>query len=140
MEISTVRVQLAEALKAGVQTTPTLTALAHVPDGTPPLPAVYVQPTDGDFGQTYGGPVNDGATQARFVVVLLVSRTDDVTSQRKLDALIPLCRRAMQAADAVEGCEVLVPSWSEYGWHKAADGTTALGVRLAVVVDGPGDW
>jgi hypothetical protein len=140
MEISTVREQLAAALRAGVASDPPLIALAHVPDSVNAFPTAYLQPTDGDFGRTYASAVSDGAAEARFTLVLLVSRTDDVASQKRLDGLIPLCRAAMQDDGAVAGCEVLVPSWSDYGWHKSADGNTALGVRLAVVVNGPGDW
>lgn len=141
MQISLARKQIADALKmVTVEGVPRLNAMPYVPDKTPTLPAAYVQPTDGDFGTTYAGPDNDGAAEARFVVVLLVSRTDDVTSQQRLDALMPACREALEDDDVVDGADVLVPSWSDYGWHTAADGTTALGVRLNVVVTGPGDW
>ncbi len=138
MLLSPVRAALATALKT-VTSDPKLVVTAYVPPSVSALPAVWVQPTDGDFGQTYGGPDNDGAAEARLAVVLLVSRTDDTTSQERLDALMAACREALEDA-AVPDCDVTVPGWTDYGWHTLADGTTALGVRLNVVVTGPGDW
>lgn len=136
--IAAVRAALATAL-SGVASDPPLVATAKVPDAVNTLPAAYVQPVDGDRGVTFDGPVSPGLAENRFIVVLLVSRTDDQASQDRLDDLMSECWDALEAPGVLDEHDVMVPGWQNYGWRTAGDNTTYLGVELRVVVSGPGD-
>lgn len=136
MQVSTVRGLLAQALRDAVVVSPRLTVFAYVPDASPPLPAAYVVPVDGEYAPTYGGTGCEEQT-ATFTVVLLASKTDDISSQRLLDSLLASCRAALADLELAD-LEVSAPRWSNYGWRVAGD-ATYLGVELAVTVTGGGD-
>lgn len=130
MDVWAVREQLAAALRT-VAHDPKLTALEYVPDSNPPLPCVYVQPQQLEYQQTYGD-----AHEVTFSVVVLVSRTDDKTSQQILDGLLPACRDALESVN-VGGSEVSVPRWQGYGWRgQGVEQTPHLGAELVVTVLG----
>lgn len=130
MDVWAVRVALAAALRT-VTSDPALVALEYVPDSNPPLPCAYVQPQDGAYLQTYGD-----AHEVNFSVVVLVSRTDDKTSQQRLDALLPACRAALEAVELDSG-DVSAPRWQGYGWRgQGAEQTPHLGAELVVTVLG----
>lgn len=128
MDVWAVRGQLAAAL-AAVVSDPKLTVLSWVPDSNPPLPCAYVQPQSCDPVPTY----DDGVDDVLFSVIVLVSRTDDKSSQQRLDALLPLCRAALEGADLDLG----PVRWQGYGWRgQGLEQQPHLGAELSFTVTG----
>lgn len=84
MLISSIRTALADVIRTGTATTdPRLTVYAFKPDSVV-VPALFVVPDKISFDQTFGR----GEDELSFKLVLLVSRTDDVSSQALLDGYL----------------------------------------------------
>lgn len=84
MLVSTIRTALADAIRAGTTATnPRLTVYPYKPDAVV-VPAMFVVPDKISFDETFGR----GEDELTFKLVLLVSRADDLSSQKLLDGYL----------------------------------------------------
>lgn len=144
MNIGNVRDQLALAVRTGVTGVP-LTVFSHVPDDGP-TPFAYVQTESVVYDKAFSG----GSVEAYFTVVVMVSRADDLTAQRTIDALLTdfgtsSIRAAIQAANGAPGQEALngeadfvhcIGTESPPRWYEWREGVKYHGVGLKVRVLG----
>lgn len=107
MDIQAVRLKLAEAVEAAATSDIPLTVYAYVPDDGP-TPFAYIQAESLTYDRAFAG----GSVEAYFTVMVMVSRADDVTSQRQVDNLMSDSHAssiyaAIQAANGAPGQEAL---------------------------------
>lgn len=145
MIISTVRQKIADVITANVVSSPTLTALAYLPDGLTP-PMIFTSDIEVDFDQAY----NRGMDRVVFTLRLLVSRADDRASQLLLDGYISgsgtaSIRSAIEAGRAINGAvggtlggaaaDMHLRTMSAYRWFTVGD-SQFLGAEFSLLVIG----
>lgn len=140
--MTAVRAELARAA-ATATTSPRMTALAHVPD-SPPAPCVFCAEMDVEFDRAHGR----GLDEAKIVVRVLVSRSDDVASQQFLNGLmsgsgVASIKAALESARGAPGelalngaaHDLRVERARGHTWFEHA-GMSFLGVEFDVTVIG----
>lgn len=147
MDISAVRQKIADVLKAGVTSTPKLTALPYVPDSVP-APCAYTDDIEVNFDYTYGR----GTDEATFTLRVLCSRADDKDGQKLLDGYLrgagPASIKAVLEAQRQTGtggkyagdvCDDLyVSGVNAYRWFTVGE-AKYVGAEFKITVIGSGD-
>jgi hypothetical protein len=142
MDLRLIRAELARAL-APVR--PALNAYAYIPDAVSP-PCAFFVPQRIQMDRAMGR----GADEWSVTMRLLVSRSDDEASQRRLDDYLAgsgtgSIKEALEAARGVPGelalngaChDVYAGAWDSYGLHEHA-GVMFLGAELSIRIIGSG--
>lgn len=145
MIISTVRQKIADVITANVVSSPTLTALAYLPDAVS-APVIFTADIDVEFDRAFNG----GMDQVMFTLRLLVSRADDRAAQLLLDGYISgsgaaSIRTAIELGRAINGAaggtlggaaaDMHLKSMTAYRWFQVGD-TQFLGAEFSLLVIG----
>ncbi len=147
MQISAIRTAIATVLTTNVVSSPTLTALAYLPDQPTP-PMIFTSDIDVEFDQAY----KRGLDKVTFTLRLLVSRGDDRAAQTLLDGYISSSGAASirDAIEAGRGCngavggtlgglaaDMHLRSMKAYRWFTVGD-SQFLGAEFQLLVIGLG--
>lgn len=146
MQVSAVRSALAAAMRTNVVSTPTLTCYAYHPDSVT-VPCAYVQPGDITFDKTMGR----GTDELALTVTVLVSKTDDRSSQDLLDGYVSgsgpaSVKAALESARGAPGVAALDGACDDFHVVKVTayqyyihNETRYLGAQFTLRVLGPGE-
>jgi hypothetical protein len=147
VDITAVRNALADAARAVVMPTGTqkLTSTGYAPDAVT-TPHFYV----GDYTITYDKTFGRGQDEIEFTAAVLVSRSDDLSGQKTMDALLSgsgpsSLKTALEAARGAPGDYALggaaddfqVTRVQSYRWYEVS-GIQYLGAELTIRVIGEG--